>query len=125
MKGLVRHRLTSIISFLIVVCLSFSPIANGSMLSASPDSPETHASVDSEHQCHHMVAYSTSSISINTQNNNCEHSPSCSLLCSIAVELSVIDVFTLAQEKTVTWSAMAYLNLKPSFLSRLDKPPKA
>jgi hypothetical protein len=125
MKELAQHKLTSIISFLIVVCLSFSPVANSTMLSISTDSAESYASVDVEHQCHHEAKDSTSSISINAQNSNCEHGPSCSLLCSIAVELSAVDTVTLAQEKIITWSAMGFLDLKLSFLSRLDKPPKA
>ena len=126
MKGLFQYRLTEIISLLIVVCLSFSPIANGAMVSASPDS---HASIDVEHLCDHTVNHdiqkSASSIFVTAQNNSCEHSPSCNLLCSIAIELTAINVFTLTQEKVISWSAMGYLNLKPSFLSRLDKPPRA
>lgn len=126
MNGLVQHLLTRIISFLIVVCLTFSPIANGAMLSTSSDS---HASIDVEQRCHHAVKHdahnSTSPIFVTTQINSCKHSPACSLLCAIAIELSVIDVSTLTQEDTITWSTMDYLNFTPSFLSRLDKPPKA
>ena len=126
MEGVIRHRLTKIISLLIILCLSFSPIANGAMVSTSADS---HVSIDVEHRCDHAVNHEIQKTALSNivtaQDNSCEHSPSCHLLCSIGIELSVIDVFTLTQEKAITWSAMGYLNLKPSFLSRLDKPPRA
>jgi hypothetical protein len=126
MDGLVQNQLTKIIRLLIIVCLSLSPIANGAMLSASPDG---HASIDAEHQCDHTVNHeaqnSAPSIFVTALNNSCEHSPSCNLLCSIAIELSVDYVSTLTQKKTINWSAMGDLNFKPSFLSRLDKPPRA
>jgi hypothetical protein len=127
MKELVQHRLTSIISLLIVACLSFSPMANSAMLSASPDNHNSHASVDFdvEHQCNHMTKDSTSSISINSQNDDGEHGSSCNFNSSTAIELSAIDVFSLSQENTIVWSAMNNSNIKSSFLSRLDKPPKA
>ncbi|MFT5226657.1 MAG: hypothetical protein ACI8XX_002422 [Polaribacter sp.] len=125
MKGLAQHQLTKAISLLIVVCLSFSPIANGSMLSASPSIHNSHASTDVEHQCNHAAKDSASAVSKNSQNNDGEHGSSCNSHSSTAIELSTAEVFILAQEKTITWSAMNYLNLKPSFLSRLDKPPKA
>jgi hypothetical protein len=126
MAGLVQNRITKIISLLIIVCLSLSSVANGAMLSVSIDS---HAKIDLEHRCHHTVNHEIQkpnpSIVVAAQNNSCEHSPSCSLVCSIAIELSAIDVFTLTHGKTIAWSAMDYLNLEPSFLSRLDRPPQA
>jgi hypothetical protein len=127
MIGMIQNQLTKIISLLVILCLLLSSIASGAMLldsSGSTETPDSQASVDVEHQCHHMAKDLAPSISISVQNNNCEHSSSCSLHCSIAVELSVIDSFT-RQEKIICWSPMDYLNLKPSFLSRLDKPPKS
>jgi hypothetical protein len=129
MAGLVQNRITKIISLLIIVCLSLSSVANGAMLSVSIDSHDSHAKIDLEHRCHHTVNHEIQkpnpSIVVAAQNNSCEHSPSCSLVCSIAIELSAIDVFTLTHGKTIAWSAMDYLNLEPSFLSRLDRPPQA
>jgi hypothetical protein len=127
MIGIIQQQLTKITSLLVILCLLLSPIASGAMLLGSSGSTETlvsQASVDVENHCHHMAKDSASSTSISVQNNNCDHSSSCSLHCSIAIELSVIDSFT-RQEKNICWSSVDHLNLKPSFLSRLDKPPQA
>ncbi len=102
MIGMIQQQLTKITSLLVILCLLLSPIASGAMLlgsSGSTETPDSQVSVDVEHLCHHMAKDSASSIAISVQNNNCEHSPSCHLHCSIAVELSVIDSFT-RQEKT-------------------------
>jgi hypothetical protein len=100
-------------------------MANSAMLSASPDNHNSHASVDIEHQCNHVTKDSTPSISINSQINDGEHGSSCNFHSSTAIELSAIDVFSLSHEKTIAWPAIDNLNIKSSFLSRLDKPPKA
>lgn len=126
MTGLVQNRLTRIISLLIILCLSLSPIANGAMLSASSDS---HASVDVEHQCNYTVNHeakdSAPSFSVTAQDNGSEHGHSCNVYSSIAIELSVVGVCSLTREETITWSVMDNLNIKSSFLSGLDRPPRA
>jgi hypothetical protein len=126
MNELIHMQLTRITRLLVILCLLLSPIASGAMLldsSANFDTPDSQVSVDVDRQCHHMAKDPVSPTAINVQGTGCDHSPSCSLLCSIAVELSVIDFFT-RQEKIIRWSPIGHLNLKPSFLSRLDKPPK-
>jgi hypothetical protein len=127
MTGAIQKQLNRMTCLLVILCLLLSPIASGVMLldsSFSTETTDSQVSIDVENHCHHMAKDSASSTSISVQNNNCDHSPSCSLHCSIAIELSVIDSFT-RQEKNICWSSVDHLNLKPSFLSRLDKPPQA
>ena len=127
MIGMAQKQLHKMTRLLVILCLLLSPIANGVMVSDNSVSTETtdsQVSIDGEHQCHHMAQDLVPSISTSEQNNNCDHSPSCSLHCSIAVELSLSNSFTRL-EKIICWSSMDYLSLKPSFLNRLDKPPTA
>jgi hypothetical protein len=120
MHGLIQNQLTKIIRLLIIGCLLLSSIANGAMLSPS---------ADVEHQCDHVVNCEAKdlvqSISAMVHDNDSEHGHPCSLHSSIAIELSAINVSFLTQGKTITWSVMDNSNLEPSFLSRLDKPPRA
>ncbi len=127
MTGAIQKQLNRMACLLVILCLLLSPIASGVMLldsSFSTETTDSQVSIDVEHQCHHMAKDLAPSISVSEQNHNCDYSPSCSLHCSIAVELSLSNSFTRL-EKIICWSSMDNLTLKPSFLNRLDKPPKA
>ena len=90
MGRLIYKQLKKMTSLLVIFCLLLSPIASGAMLldsSVDSDAADSQVSVEIDHQCHHMAKEPVSPIAINWQSSGCDHSPSCSLLCSIAIEL--------------------------------------
>ena len=130
MRKLIRNRFTAIVCYLVAASFALSPVANAAFV---PIDMNNHDNVQVNYTCHHSSIDLGSKIeetndsppTLTPQESGCEHLPLCHLLGSIGIQDSLLDSVSLNLGKSTGRFDSLSLNFKSSFLTRLDRPPRA
>ena len=130
MRKLFRNRFTAIVCYLVAASFALSPVANAAVIAIDMNNHDT---AQAHYTCHHSSIDLESKIEENNdspptltaQESDCEHLPLCHLLSSIAIQDSLLDSASLNLGKSTGRFDFPSSNIKSSFLTRLDRPPRA
>ena len=130
MRKLFRNRFTAIVCYLVAASFALSPVANAAVITIDMNHHDT---AQANYTCHHSSIDLESKIeetndsppTLTAQESACEHLPLCHLLSSIAIQDSLLDSASLNLGNSTSRFDSLSLNIKSSFLSRLDRPPRA
>ena len=126
MRKATRNRFIAIISFMVAISLSLAPVAHASLVMFDADSNKTtelgyNSDLGVADSSFHQHLESAN----DTGKSECDQNTGCKMLCSVSVSvLPNMSDPSLSIEKSNRWFSADIVELKPSFLSRLDRPPR-
>jgi hypothetical protein len=129
MRKVTRKRFIAVICCLVAINLSLAPVVHASMIMFGGTDNQ---SVNIGHNCDQEIVDLKGSSTHQhdehmkgTVKMDCEHGTTCKLLCSVSVSVLNKGSFSAPGiEKSIQWFPIDTPDLKISFLSRLEKPPK-
>lgn len=128
MRVTIRKRLARLICCMMAINLLAAPMVHASWVIL--DDPAEQG-VDTSHRCKHVieeadrVSAQLLQEAVNASGDmQCEHGSTCKILCGISVSMLHQEFALSAFDKSDRWLPTDTLAVKPSFLSRLERPPR-
>ncbi len=130
MRKLFRNRFTAIVCYLVAASFALSPVANAAVIAIDMNNHET---AQLNYTCHHSSIDLESKIegtndsppTLTPHESGCKHLSLCHMLGSFDSQESLFDSASLNLRKSTSRFESPSLNFKSSFLTRLDRPPRA
>jgi hypothetical protein len=127
MRNVLKLRQIKTICYLIAACLLLTPMAHATFMWIDAD---VSLSQETEQPCHEdsvkFDRQTTMSHGPMSSDTECNHNGICKMHCSASFSaLPFLGVDSSDQNDSNIWKAPKKTTLPPSFLTRLDKPPRS
>ena len=129
MRKVTRKRFIAVICFFVAINLSLAPVAHASLaLLVDSETQSTEMSYNFDQSASTLKNNSTHQHKEHVKGGmkiDCEDGTTCEILCSVSVSVPHQgNLSTAGIDLSNRWFAINTPSLKPSFLSRLERPPR-